>query len=236
MKSVVAVAHPRQHAGSEVLDDDVGLLGDPVEDLLRFRRLEVDRERALVAVPGEEVGALRAADPAVVEGHGAEQVALSRPLDLDDVGAHVGEQLRRERPLQQVAEIEDGDVGEGFLGHGRRVPEWGGGLAMRPGPSPLPGGGERSSARPEAGRAGEVGAPAPRRSCRGRLRHPAPQRRAGGVAVDPGDVPAAEIGGVERRAVEGEVGGVGEEVRRRLLDIDLGVLPSGAMRSTRDGS
>ncbi len=115
----VAVSHPRHHAGAEVLDDDVGLRRDPVEDFLRLRALQVDGERALVAVPGEEIRALRAADPAVVEGHGAEQVALPRPLDLDDVRPHVGKELRRERPLQEVAEIEDGDVGEGFFGHGR---------------------------------------------------------------------------------------------------------------------
>ena len=38
-------------------------------------------------------------------------------LDLDDVGAHVGQQLRRKRPLQQMAEIEDGDAVEGLV-HG----------------------------------------------------------------------------------------------------------------------
>ena len=36
-------------------------------------------------------------------------------LDLDDIGAHVAEQLRGERPLQQMAEIEDGDAFEGLV-------------------------------------------------------------------------------------------------------------------------
>jgi hypothetical protein len=36
---------------------------------------------------------------------------LARALDLDHVGAHVGQELGAERPLQEMAEIEDGDVG-----------------------------------------------------------------------------------------------------------------------------
>ena len=45
----------------------------------------------------------------------AEHVAGAGALDLDDVGAHVAEQLRGERPLQQMAEIEDGDAFEGLV-------------------------------------------------------------------------------------------------------------------------
>jgi hypothetical protein len=115
LEVLVAVAHPGEDAGAEVLDD-VGLGPDPVEDPSPLH-LQIDRERALVAVPGEKVRS-PSADPAVVEGHSAKQVTLPRPLDLDDVGAHVGEELGGERPLQEVAEIEHGDVGQGFFGHG----------------------------------------------------------------------------------------------------------------------
>ena len=115
LEVLVAVAEPGQHAGPEVLHHHVGLLGHLHDDRVHLAALQVQRDRPLVAVPGEEVRALRAADPFGEEGHRAEQVAGARALDLDDVGAHVAEELRRERPLQQMAEIEDGDAFEGLV-------------------------------------------------------------------------------------------------------------------------
>ena len=115
LKVLVAVAELGQHAGPEVLHHDVGLLRHLHDDCVHLAALEIERDRPLVAVPGEEVRAFRAADPFGEEGHGAEHVAGAGALDLDDVGAHVAEQLRGERPLQQMAEIEDGDAFEGLV-------------------------------------------------------------------------------------------------------------------------
>lgn len=110
------------HAGPEILHRDIGFLGKAIDDLLSRRGFEIQRQGSLVAVPRQVVRAFVTRHPLVVEGHGAEQVALSRPLDLDDIGAHVAQQLRAERPLQQMAEIEDGDVAEGFMLHCGRYP------------------------------------------------------------------------------------------------------------------
>src|SRR5262245_34393614 len=48
-----------------------------------------------------------------------------------------------------------------------------------------------------------------------------PQRPRAGIAVDPRDVPAAEICREECRAIEGEVGWMGEQMRGRVLEVDL---------------
>src|SRR5579862_4719633 len=89
-----------------------------MQDGLGFGRLQINRERALVAVPSQEVGTFGPAHPTVLEGHRAKEVTLTRSLDFDDVGAHVAQELSGERPLQEMAEIEDGYVLEGF-GHER---------------------------------------------------------------------------------------------------------------------
>src|SRR4051794_2417348 len=58
---------------------------------------------------------------------------------------------------------------------------------------------------------------------------PGPERPPLGVRLDPGDVPPAEIGRVEQRPVEGDVGRVAERVRGRVLDVDLD--PTGAVEA-----
>ena len=47
------------HVGAEVLDDDVGVLRELEEDLAALGALQVERDRALVAVQVLEVGAVR---------------------------------------------------------------------------------------------------------------------------------------------------------------------------------
>ena len=115
LEILVAIAEPGQHAGAEILHHDVGLLGHLHDDRMDLAAFQVERDRALVAVPGEEVRALRAADPFGEEGHARNMSPGAGALDLDDIGAHVGEKLRGEGPLQQMAEIEDGDAGEGLV-------------------------------------------------------------------------------------------------------------------------
>ena len=107
LEVLIAVAELGQHAGAKVLHHDIGALGHVHDDGVHLAALQVERDGPLVAVPGEEVRAFRAADPFGEEGHAAEHVAGAGAFDLDDVGTHVAEHLRGERPLQQMAEVED---------------------------------------------------------------------------------------------------------------------------------
>ena len=84
---LVAEAEAIHHAGAEILDDDVGGGDQALERGAALRALEIERDRALAGVLGEE----RDAHVALVElGIGAElarEIAGARHLDLDHVGA-----------------------------------------------------------------------------------------------------------------------------------------------------
>ncbi len=87
--------HAVERTGREILHQHVALLHQPIEDFLTLGVFAVDRDRALTAIEHGEiktVGALHVAELA------AGDVAGPRPLHLDDVGAHEGEQLRAGRP------------------------------------------------------------------------------------------------------------------------------------------
>src|SRR6185295_14836512 len=82
---LVVDTEPALDVRPEVLDHHVGLAHQALEDLDRPRVLEVERDRALVAMQVEEVEA---------EGRRVPFDFFAR-LDLDDVGAHVGELTHR---------------------------------------------------------------------------------------------------------------------------------------------
>ena len=97
------------HVGAEILDDDVGLLHQPPEDLQAFRLFKVERHRPLVAVQVLEVRALaRAAEllPAI----------LQNRIDLDDVGAPIRQLPHAGRTGPDAGEVEHGETGEGLRG------------------------------------------------------------------------------------------------------------------------
>jgi hypothetical protein len=74
-------------AGAVVLQESVALDRELEDDVARFPLLEIEDDRALVAVERGET-----CTGSIDEGrHAARQVARLRPFDLDDVGAHVGE-------------------------------------------------------------------------------------------------------------------------------------------------
>jgi hypothetical protein len=106
---VVAEAQPVHRARLEVLADDVEPPGQLDEQLAPARVLEVDADRALVEVVAEE---RRADRPAVRVGHGRlcgpSRLAVAGVLDLHDLGAEAGQQLR--------------GVGEGLHLHGGQDP------------------------------------------------------------------------------------------------------------------
>ena len=105
MQRVVADAEPVGDAGPERLDDHVGVVGEPAERVGAGRVLQVDGDRAPRPVPHRVA--------AVV----AERVAAGR-LDLDDVGALLGEQQHAERAGDPPRQVEDADTVQG-TGHRR---------------------------------------------------------------------------------------------------------------------
>ena len=74
------------------------------------RCLEVEHDAALVAVHREVVVTF-AARPATADL--PRRLAIRR-LDLDDVGAHVGQERAAQRPRDEVRQFDDADAGERF--------------------------------------------------------------------------------------------------------------------------
>ena len=104
----LADTQPVDHAGAEVLHEDVGALGEIEHDLASTRVLHVDGHRALVAVDVEEHR--RHAGTLVAER--AHVVADVRNLDLDHVGALVCQDHRRPRAGQHRRHVDDANAGE----------------------------------------------------------------------------------------------------------------------------
>src|SRR2546430_4132207 len=100
----VGKAEARERAGTEVLDDDVAFLDEPLEHALAVRILEVDGHAALVAIDREVVRG----DP-LDAGRRPLTCLVTRPghLDLDHVRAVIAEHERAVRPRQRAREIED---------------------------------------------------------------------------------------------------------------------------------
>ena len=112
-QALVADAEPVHHAGAEALEQHVGLAHEPQQHLAPGLGLEVDADRALVAVEREEerragarLGAL------VARRRPAHVVAQPRVLDLEHVGAEVGQQPGAEAAGQQPREVEHADAVE----------------------------------------------------------------------------------------------------------------------------
>jgi hypothetical protein len=115
---LVADAEAVEDTGAKRLEHDVGFAHRAQERLAPHVALEVQANRALAAVQRQEERGLRRVLDAVVERRpGAQVVAHSRVLDLDHVGAEVGEQQRAEAAGEQAAEVEDADAFERELRH-----------------------------------------------------------------------------------------------------------------------
>jgi hypothetical protein len=120
LQAVVIEAVFGKAADLEILDDDIGFGGEFADQLLAARRRHVDEYRGFAAVGGEEIGGIAAAAVGVLdEGRtpAARVVAFAGFLDLDHLGAEIGEQLRRPGPGENAGEIENADVGK-RAGHG----------------------------------------------------------------------------------------------------------------------
>ena len=96
------------HARPEALDHDIRGRHHPQQRGATGRRLEVERERALPAIHGEEP-----ARQATLAGRQAPQVVANAwVLDLHDIGAEIREHHRQERPRQEPRQIEDAGAGQ----------------------------------------------------------------------------------------------------------------------------
>src|SRR6058998_3525744 len=113
-----AHAEPFHRAGAEVLDDDVALAREAPQNVQALAGLEVERDALLAAVDRHEVRGLarhkRRPFPRVV--------ALAPLLDLDDLGAHVGQHHRAERSSEDACEIEHPDAVERLSSSHLRLP------------------------------------------------------------------------------------------------------------------
>jgi hypothetical protein len=106
---LVGEAEPRQGPGAEVLEEDVGPAGQPAHQGLPIGVLQVDRDRALVAVGGQEVGRLPGHEGRAVA---ARVVAAVGLLHLEDARPEVREEHGGEGAGHDAGEVEDGDVVE----------------------------------------------------------------------------------------------------------------------------
>ena len=101
----VVDAEPVLDRRAEILDDDIGLLGQLHEDREPVLGLQVEGQAALVAMEILEIEPF-----APRAGHVAAVIAAL--LDLDDIGAPIGELADRSRPGAGMSEVEDGKAGQ----------------------------------------------------------------------------------------------------------------------------
>ena len=112
--ALVADAEPVEDTGTEGLEHDVVLAHQAQQHLAPALALEIDADRALVAVQRQEQRRLRAVIGTLDIGRGpADVVAHAGVLDLQDLRAEVGEQQRAEAAGQQAREVEDADAFQG---------------------------------------------------------------------------------------------------------------------------
>ena len=116
LERFVVDAEAELHVGPVVLDHDVGGLRQLHEDRDALRVLEIERDRALVAVQVLEIR------PVARAAHGV-LLEAGRRFDLDDVGAEVGELAHAGRPGAHARQVEDAKArergGSRYVGHGK---------------------------------------------------------------------------------------------------------------------
>ena len=93
------------HVGAEVLDHDVGIPGEAVKHVATGVGLQIDGNRALVAM---QVLAIESRNPSL-------QAVLLRANHLDDLRAVVREDAYAGRPGPRNGEIKDLNVGQGAV-------------------------------------------------------------------------------------------------------------------------
>ena len=103
-----AQSAPLQRPRLEVLDHHVGTGDESLDECEIGSRREVGRESELVAIRGQEVGAL----PPLVEGRtpAAGLVTRAGTLDFDHIGPQIAEDHAGEWPRENAREVEYSDA------------------------------------------------------------------------------------------------------------------------------
>ena len=107
MQLLDAEPEPLHHAGAVVLDEHVARAGQADRELHAPRRRQVDADVALAGVLLHEVRR----QPVDAGAGVAREVTVGR-LELDHVGAEVGQHPRAVRPGEDAREVEDADAGQ----------------------------------------------------------------------------------------------------------------------------
>ena len=97
-----------ERPGAVVLEQDIGVLYEPLHDLDAERRAHVGGDRALAAVDHLEIEA----DAVLALAPVADFVAAARSLDLDDVGTPVRKVHPAKRCGEKARDIDDLHAGE----------------------------------------------------------------------------------------------------------------------------
>src|SRR5207302_250508 len=101
-----------QDARPEVLGHHVGFLEQPEDDLLAFGLGEVESDALLATIEGHEEMTLASRSAGARARALARVVATVGVLDLDDLGAHIREDLRAKGTGNHAREVDDANSGE----------------------------------------------------------------------------------------------------------------------------
>ena len=110
---VIGDLQPVLHVGAHVLDDDVRAFGEPHERRMALLRLEVEPDRALVAVQ------VLVVEPVAVAGDVLP--ARGGRLDADHLRAPIREMAHAGRPGARQGQVQHGDAGERQAGFRRKL-------------------------------------------------------------------------------------------------------------------
>ena len=95
--------------------DDIGAAGEAFDDLLSLGPGKIHGDRPLAAIAGVEIGGITSAIAIVDRGRSPLPcIVAGKALDLDDLGAKIGEQLTGPRARQNASKFEDLQAGKGW--------------------------------------------------------------------------------------------------------------------------
>ncbi len=92
----------------EVLDQDVGAFQQAQQHRLTLRLADVERDRALVAVDADEIAGVTFVERRAPVAH----LVTLRRLDLDHVGAMIGQDHRAVRTAEDAGQVDDLQAGQ----------------------------------------------------------------------------------------------------------------------------
>ena len=112
VKRIVVEAELGEPADLEVLDQDIRARRKPAHDFAAPIGCEVGDNRALAAIARVEIGGRRLAIRLDKRRSPGARFVAARALDLDDVGAEIGQRLARRRAGEHARELDDAQAGK----------------------------------------------------------------------------------------------------------------------------